>query len=76
MDSLNNWITASFQLALMFYVVKVLMGVKYNIRDYIFMIGIIIPSNIVYTFIGTDTLILVIILSIIFFYRKMKFFIF
>ncbi|BBD89554.1 quorum-sensing sensor histidine kinase AgrC [Staphylococcus caprae] len=74
MDSLNNWITASFQLALMFYVVKVLMGVKYNIRDYIFMIGIIIPSNIVYTFIGTDTLILVIILSIIFFYRKMKFF--
>ncbi|MFW3603188.1 quorum-sensing sensor histidine kinase AgrC [Staphylococcus caprae] len=58
----------------MFYVVKVLMGVKYNIRDYIFMIGIIIPSNIVYTFIGTDTLILVIILSIIFFYRKMKFF--
>lgn len=74
MDSLNNWITASFQLALMFYVVKVLMGVKYNIRNYIFMIGIIIPSNIVYTFIGTDTLILVIILSIIFFYRKMKFF--
>ena len=74
MDSLNTWITASFQLALMFYVVKVLMGVKYNIRDYIFMIGIIIPSNIVYTFIGTDTLILVIILSIIFFYRKMKFF--
>ncbi|MFW3544732.1 quorum-sensing sensor histidine kinase AgrC [Staphylococcus caprae] len=74
MDSLNNWITASFQLALMFYVVKVLMGVKYNIRDYIFMIGIIIPSNIVYTFIGTDTLILVIILSIIFFYRKMNFF--
>lgn len=74
MDSLNNWITASFQLALMFYVVKVLMGVKYNIRDYIFMIGIIIPSNIVYTFIGNDTLILVIILSIIFFYRKMKFF--
>lgn len=74
MDSLNNWITASFQLALMFYVVKVLMGVKYNVRDYIFMTGIIIPSNLIYSFIGTNTLILVMILSIIFFYKKMKYY--
>ncbi|HCG75760.1 MULTISPECIES: quorum-sensing sensor histidine kinase AgrC [Staphylococcus] len=72
MEGLNDWITSLFQLATIFYVARVLAGIKYNLRDYLFILGLMIPVNLLFYFVGNNVLILIILISIIFFYRKIK----
>ncbi|OHO66817.1 histidine kinase [Staphylococcus sp. HMSC036D05] len=72
MEGLNDWITSFFQLATIFYVARVLAGIKYNLRDYLFILGLMIPVNLLFYFVGNNVLILIILISIIFFYRKIK----
>lgn len=72
MEGLNDWITSFFQLATIFYVARVLAGIKYNLRDYLFILGLMIPVNLLFYFVGNNVLIIIILISIIFFYRKIK----
>ncbi|MBX5319023.1 quorum-sensing sensor histidine kinase AgrC [Staphylococcus caprae] len=72
MEGLNDWITSFFQLATIFYVARVLAGIKYKLRDYLFILGLMIPVNLLFYFVGNNVLILIILISIIFFYRKIK----
>ena len=72
MEGLNDWITSFFQLATIFYVARVLAGIKYNLRDYLFILGLMIPVNLLFYFVGNNVLILIILISIIFLYRKIK----
>ena len=72
MEGLNDWITSFFQLATIFYVARVLAGIKYNLRDYLFILGLMIPVSLLFYFVGNNVLILIILISIIFLYRKIK----
>ena len=60
MEGLNDWITSFFQLATIFYVARVLAGIKYNLRDYLFILGLMIPVNLLFYFVGNNVLILII----------------
>ncbi|PHK48690.1 quorum-sensing sensor histidine kinase AgrC [Staphylococcus edaphicus] len=61
------------QAILLFYNMKFLNGISFTKRDYISIIGIIIPSTILFLFIDSQAIIFLFIASLVFMYFKRKF---
>ncbi|WP_210135610.1 GHKL domain-containing protein [Staphylococcus sp. GDX8P80P] len=74
MDFLSNVPLAVFQGILLFLVAKIILNLKYTIRDYLLILGIIIPSSVLYYFFGSFALIILLVGCGIFLYSKVQFY--
>ncbi|MCD9067310.1 GHKL domain-containing protein [Staphylococcus pasteuri] len=72
MDILNFLPFAAVQSILLFWIVKIILDIKFNYRDYLIVFLTIIPSILMYYFIGNKSLIFLVLVMLIFYYRKIK----
>ena len=72
MDELNFLLFAAIQMFLLVWVIKTIANIKFVRKDYIFITGIIILSAILYNVYASQALVLVVIMIIIFFYSKVR----
>lgn len=72
MDAINFIPAAALQVALLFLVSKIIINIKFYLRDYLIIIGIIIPSVFIYYFFDRAGLIFIVIAMIVFYYFKVK----
>lgn len=72
MDPLNFLPFASIQTALLIFLTKTIVNLKFYLKDYLFSLGLIILSTLMYYFLGNSFLLFLVALLIIFFYRKIK----
>lgn len=72
MDELNFLLFAAIQIFLLVWVIKTIANIKFVRKDYIFITGIIILSAILYNVYASQALVLVVIMIIIFFYSKVR----
>ena len=72
MDELNFLSFAAIQIFLLVWVIKTIANIKFVRKDYIFITGIIILSAILYNVYASQALVLVVIMIIIFFYSKVR----
>ena len=72
MDELNFLLFAAIQIFLLVWVIKTIANIKFVRKDYIFITGIIILSAILYNVYVSQALVLVVIMIIIFFYSKVR----
>jgi two-component system sensor histidine kinase AgrC len=68
----NSIYISIYQLIVLFVVIKIIGNVKYSMRDYISILGIVIPSTLLYIFFGAKTILILVIGSIIFMYIRNK----
>ncbi|WP_436961077.1 quorum-sensing sensor histidine kinase AgrC [Staphylococcus xylosus] len=61
------------QVVILFYNMKLISGIRYTKRDFISIIGIIIPSNILFFIFSSEAVIILFLLSTMFMYYKNKF---
>ncbi|MDG0820555.1 GHKL domain-containing protein [Staphylococcus equorum] len=73
MAILNTIILSVSQAVLLFIIIKILTSVTYTLRDYITIIGIIIPSTILFFYFDTRSMLFLLIVSAIFMYYKKRF---
>lgn len=66
METINNLAMATFQLVILFTVAKFISFVKFNLRDYFIIVGIIIPTMFLYYFYGSRAVLIPTFSSIIF----------
>lgn len=62
-----------FQAVLLFIIIKILTNVTYTLRDYITIIGIIIPSTILFFYFDTKSMLFLLLASVVFMYFKNRF---
>lgn len=72
MDELNFLSFAAIQIFLLVWVIKTIANIKFVRKDYIFITGIIILSAILYNVYASQALVLVVLMIIIFFYSKVR----
>ena len=72
MDILNSIYISTFQIIVLFIVLKIISNLRYSKWDYISMIGIIIPSTFLYSFFGTKTILILVIATLILMYVRNK----
>lgn len=72
MDELNFLLFAAIQIFILVWVIKTIANIKFVRKDYIFITGIIILSAILYNVYASQALVLVVIMIIIFFYSKVR----
>ena len=72
MDFLSNVPLALFQSFLFFLIAKIILDIKYTVRDYLIIFAIIIPSAFLYYFFGSFLLLFLLISCVIFLYLKVK----
>ena len=72
MDELNFLLFAAIQIFLLVWVIKTIANIKFVGKDYIFITGIIILSAILYNVYSSQALVLVVLMIIIFFYSKVR----
>ena len=72
MDDINLFPFAALQTFLMIWVTKVIIIMKFNFRDYLIVLTIVIPSAIMYYLWQSKALIVLVIAITIFFYTKIK----
>ncbi|MCG1303943.1 GHKL domain-containing protein [Staphylococcus epidermidis] len=72
MDAFNFLPFAAIQIFLMVWVAKTIANIKFVGKDYIFITGIIILSAILYNVYSSQALVLVVLMIIIFFYSKVR----
>lgn len=72
MDELNFLLFAAIQIFLLVWVIKTIANIKFVRKDYIFITGIIILSAILYNVYASQALVLVVLMIIIFFYSKVR----
>ena len=72
MDDINLFPFAALQTFLMIWVTKVIINMKFNFRDYLIVLTIVIPSAIMYYLWQSKALIVLVIAITIFFYTKIK----
>ncbi|MGU3281184.1 quorum-sensing sensor histidine kinase AgrC [Staphylococcus epidermidis] len=72
MDELNFLSFAAIQIFLLVWVAKTIANIKFVRKDYIFITGIIILSAILYNVYSSQALVLVVLMIIIFFYSKVR----
>ncbi|EHR81532.1 quorum-sensing sensor histidine kinase AgrC [Staphylococcus epidermidis] len=72
MDAFNFLPFAAIQIFLMVWVTKTIANIKFVGKDYIFITGIIILSAILYNVYSSQALVLVLLMIIIFFYSKVR----
>lgn len=71
MDEINFYHLQPYRF-LIFWVTKVIINMKFNLRDYLIILSIVIPSTILYYFWHSKALIALVIIITIFFYTKIK----
>ncbi len=74
METINNLAMATFQLVILFTVAKFISFVKFNLRDYFIIVGIIIPTMFFYYFYGSRAVLIPTFSSIIFLFFKLKYY--
>ncbi|HEA0067504.1 TPA: GHKL domain-containing protein [Staphylococcus aureus] len=74
METINNLAMATFQLVILFTVAKFISFVKFNLRDYFIIVGIIIPTMFLYYFYGSRAILIPTFSSIIFLFFKLKYY--
>ncbi|SCU05455.1 quorum-sensing sensor histidine kinase AgrC [Staphylococcus aureus] len=74
METINNIAMATFQLVILFTVAKFISFVKFNLRDYFIIVGIIIPTMFLYYFYGSRAVLIPTFSSIIFLFFKLKYY--
>ncbi|UXT63344.1 sensor histidine kinase [Staphylococcus aureus] len=74
METINNLAMATFQLVILFTVSKFISFVKFNLRDYFIIVGIIIPTMFLYYFYGSRAVLIPTFSSIIFLFFKLKYY--
>ena len=67
---------SSFQGILLFIVSNIILNLKYSLRDYLLIAGIIIPSSILYYFFDSFALIILLVGCAIFYIQKFNFILF
>lgn len=72
MDALNYLPFAGVQTLLLFLIIKIILNIKFNYKDYLFTSGIIILSIVMFYFFGNKVLPLIVITLFLFFYKKIK----
>lgn len=72
MDAFNFLPFAAIQIFLLVWVTKTIANIKFVGKDYIFITGIIILSAILYNVYSSQALVLVVLMIIIFFYSKVR----
>ncbi|MDG0826216.1 GHKL domain-containing protein [Staphylococcus equorum] len=70
MAILNTIMLSIFQAVLLFIIIKILTNVTYTLRDYITIIGIIIPSTILFFYFDAKSMFFLLLASVIFMYFK------
>ena len=73
MAILNTIMLSIFQAFLLFVIIKILTNVTYTLRDYITIIGIIIPSTILFFYFDKKSMLFLLLVSVIFMYYKKRF---
>ncbi|WP_430625435.1 quorum-sensing sensor histidine kinase AgrC [Staphylococcus auricularis] len=73
MEILSAFVTLFVQFVIIFVLMKILNNFHYTVRDYLAMIGILIPSGILYIFIEEYTILFLIVAGGIFAYQKNKY---
>src|SRR5699024_631359 len=72
MNILNTIYICTFQIIVLFIVLKIISNLQYTKWDYISMLGIIIPSTFLYSFFGTKTILILVIATLILMYIRNK----
>lgn len=72
MDALNYAPYAGVQTLLLFLIIKIILDIKFNYKDYLFTSGIIILSVYTFSILGSKTLPILVVVIFIFFYKKIK----
>lgn len=72
MNLFENLALPFFQSFLLFLIAKIILDIKYNLRDYLIILAIIIPSAFLYYFFGSFLLLFLLISCVIFLYLKVK----
>ncbi|MDS4053074.1 quorum-sensing sensor histidine kinase AgrC [Staphylococcus capitis] len=72
MDALNYIQFAGVQTLLLFLIIKIILDIKFNFKDYLFTFGIIILSVIMFNYFGNKILPVIVIILFLFFYKKIK----
>ncbi|MDU3540478.1 MAG: GHKL domain-containing protein [Staphylococcus sp.] len=72
MNLFENLALPFFQSFLLFLIAKIILDIKYNLRDYLIIFAIIIPSAFLYYFFGSFLLLFLLISCVIFLYLKVK----
>lgn len=72
MNLFENLALPFFQGFLLFLIAKIILDIKYNLRDYLIIFAIIIPSAFLYYFFGSFLLFFLLISCVIFLYLKVK----
>ncbi|MDW8571549.1 GHKL domain-containing protein [Staphylococcus shinii] len=73
MTVLYSMFFSLLQVIILFYNMKLISGIRYTKRDFISIIGIIIPSNILFFIFSSEAVIFLFFMSTIFMYYKNKF---
>ncbi|WP_426461885.1 quorum-sensing sensor histidine kinase AgrC [Staphylococcus equorum] len=73
MAILNTIMLSIFQAFLLFVIIKILTNVTYTLRDYITIIGIIIPSTILFFYFDTKSMLFLLLVSVVFMYYRKHF---
>ncbi|KTW21674.1 quorum-sensing sensor histidine kinase AgrC [Staphylococcus xylosus] len=73
MSVLYSMLFSLLQVVILFYNMKLISGIRYTKRDFISIIGIIIPSNILFFIFSSEAVIILFLLSTLFMYYKNKF---
>lgn len=73
MEVLNSVFLSLLQAIILFFNIKLINGMNYTKRDYISIVGIIIPSTILFIYFDTKVVFFLFFTSIIFMYIKRKF---
>ncbi|MDH9600681.1 GHKL domain-containing protein [Staphylococcus capitis] len=72
MDALNYAPYAGVQTLLLFLIIKIILDINFNYKDYLFTSGIIILSVYTFSILGSKTLPILVVVIFIFFYKKIK----
>lgn len=72
MDFLSNVPLALFQSFLFFLIAKIILDIKYTVRDYLIILAIIIPSTFLYYYFGSISLLFLLTSCALFLYYKVK----
>ena len=73
MSALISVFLSLLQVIILFYNLKLFNGINYTKRDYISIIGIIIPSTVLFVFVNTQAVVFLFVCSLVFMYFKKKF---
>ncbi|MEC5302322.1 MULTISPECIES: quorum-sensing sensor histidine kinase AgrC [Staphylococcus] len=73
MSVLNSVILSTLQAIILFYNMKFFNDIAYTKRDYISIIGIIVPSVVLFLFVDSPSIVLLFVCSLVFMYFKKKF---